>query len=149
MLQRRRFSEIALLLAILGTLLFSAETGCAGSTKRGNAVGSIQHGPQSEPQSEACWPEEFQNNNKKTGDYPDLAKVDCGKELEQSLRSRRITVKLCIDESGNVVRAVVLKSLCPEADKALCEAMSKWQFEPYLADGKAVPSVCVLTVTIN
>mgnify|MGYP001767079112 CR=1 FL=1 len=149
MLRSRWFSGIALLSVALGALLSLTESGCADSMHKEYTMRHIEAEAQSQQKDESCWPVEFQNNNKRSGDFPDRSKVDCGEKLEQGLQSRRITVKLCIDEGGNVARAIVLKSLCPEADNALCDAMSKWQFDPYLADGKAVSSVCVLTVTIN
>jgi hypothetical protein len=105
--------------------------------------------PKAQEKTDTCWPTEYQNNNKKTGEYPDLRAVNCGEVLKEGLHSRRVTLKLCIDESGKVLNVLVLKSLCPEADQLFIRALKNWEYEPYLVQGHPAPSICVLTITVN
>ncbi len=49
--------------------------------------------------------------------------------------------------SGKVEEVWTLRPACAEIDKAAVEAIKKWEYEPVIVEGKAIP-VCA-TVTIN
>ena len=57
-----------------------------------------------------------------------------------------VIIEATIDETGNVVRTGVLRSI-PLLDDAAIAAVRQWKFSPTLLNGIAVP--IVMTVTVN
>ena len=67
--------------------------------------------------------------------------------IAQSARVQGVVIiEATLDERGNVVRAVVLRSI-PLLDAAALDAVRQWKFTPTLLNGIAVP--IVMTVTVN
>lgn len=59
-----------------------------------------------------------------------------------------VEVEILIEETGNVARAEVRKSI-PELDAAALDNVRKWHFSPALKDGKPVPSTALAPVTFR
>lgn len=68
------------------------------------------------------------------------------KEAEAVDLSGVVIVELFLDETGTVVDARPLRAI-PMLHEAAMAAVKRWQFEPTMVDGKAVPAR--LTVTVN
>jgi TonB family protein len=49
-------------------------------------------------------------------------------------------IEVTIDESGNIIRKVVLQSLGPAIDNRVLAALEDWRFLPATRDGVAIPS---------
>jgi protein TonB len=68
-------------------------------------------------------------------------------QIAQSARVQGIVViEATIDPSGKVTEARVLRSI-PLLDQAALDAVRKWEYEPTMLNGVAVP--LIMTVTVN
>lgn len=66
--------------------------------------------------------------------------------MAQEKTSGIVTVKLVIDESGNVVEHSVYKSTRSEFDQAALTAVAQWKFKPARKAGAAVRSVITIPI---
>jgi hypothetical protein len=49
------------------------------------------------------------------------------------------TVRVCVNESGNVTQVLILQSSLPLLTDLLPSVLGRWRYRPYLVDGQPVP----------
>ncbi len=95
----------------------------------------------------ACWHGEPETQNQNVGKRrptrlpPDLANA--------KVRRSVVLLKLCISETGDVARVIVLRSSGnADIDRFYCKELQKWTFTPVLRNNKKARSVLPVTVTL-
>jgi protein TonB len=83
----------------------------------------------------------FKALKKVTPEYPEKLKKE-GIEGE-------IVLLVSTKRNGHVGLVQVMKSLHPELDKLAVEAFQKWEFEPYIHDGEAIPAMVFISIFYN
>ena len=98
-------------------------------------------------ESVSCWPGEPEIQNPNPGKHrpgrlpPELAKA----KVQRSV----MLLKLCVSETGEVARVLVLESSGnADVDKHYTAELSKWSFAPAVRDKKRVRSVVPVTITL-
>ena|SRR3569833_143840 len=71
------------------------------------------------------------------------------REMRKDGISGMVTVKVVIDESGNVAECSVNKSTRAEFETAAVEAVKNWKFKPAQKDGAAVRSQVIIPVSFT
>jgi periplasmic protein TonB len=65
-------------------------------------------------------------------------------ELRRSGQSGVVTVRCTINERGEVVETVVVKSSDPAFEKPAVSALQRWKFKPATLDGKPVTTKALI-----
>jgi TonB family protein len=96
----------------------------------------------------SCWPGEPEIQNANPGKHrpgrlpPELANA--------KVQRSAVLLKLCIAETGDVARVLVLESSGhPDVDKHFTTELSKWTFAPAERDKKRVRSVLPVTILLH
>ncbi len=96
------------------------------------------------PEAPACWSGVTELKNRDHARRP-VPRLPVKLTTAPVLR-RAVSLKLCVDESGGVTRALVLASSGnADVDTFYREAVLTWKFKPLKRDGKYIPSVASVT----
>ncbi len=75
-------------------------------------------------------------------------RVRLPRALDRTGQAFRATVNICVGANGRVSKVKVLRSAGPAIDAQIPDVLSRWRYQPLLADGQAAPFCYVLSYEV-